>query len=99
MIIYTTNILALPLMVLIWTMDMFLVLSAIRLVLGHLSNARARGARAGLQRITDSVPEAISGWLSRRRQKPVPPWLPWLIVFIAAFLVQHLLIWTVISTA
>ena len=98
MIIYTTNILALPLMLLIWIVELFLVLSAIRLALSHLSNVRAQGACTALQRYTDPVPEAIHGWLSRRWQKPVPAWLPWLIVIVSSLLLRHFLIWMAVRT-
>ena len=98
MIVYTTNILALPLMLLIWIVELFLVISAIRLVLGHLNSVRAQGTCAALQRFTDPVPEAIHGWLSRRRQKPVPAWLPWLIVTVSSLLLRHILIWMAVRT-
>jgi len=94
--IYITNPLALPLMLLIWTIDMFLLLSGIRLILGQVDTRWAKETSALLIRLTDPVPDTICGWLSRRR-RPVPIWLPWMVIFLAAIVTRHLLIWAVIS--
>ena len=96
MTIHYVHILALPVLLLIWSIDLWLLLASVRLILGWIP-AAGRACQA-LSRLTDPVPQVVHGWLSRRGHKPVPTWLLWLIVLLAALVVRHLLVWSVIST-
>ena len=96
MIIHTTNIIALPMILLIWAIDIYLLLAGIRLILRHIP--AASGVCQGIAKFTDPVPDAIGRWLTSRRHKPVPTWLPWLLICIAAVLIRQLLILMVFGT-
>jgi len=95
MIIHTTNILALPLILAVWCIDMFLLLAAIRFVLSKIAAAQTGGLCLTLQRVTDPIPTAVHRRLMRQRTTPIPGWLPWLIVILACLVFRHLLIWAV----
>ena len=96
MTIHYVHILALPVLLLIWSIDLWLLLASVRLILGWIP-AAGRACQA-LSRLTDPVPQVVHGWLSRRRQKPVPAWLPWLIVTVSSLLLRHILIWMAVRT-
>jgi hypothetical protein len=89
MIIYTTNILAGPVLLLVWGIDLFLLLAGIRVVLARISAASS--ICHSLQQVTDPLPNAIGRWIAARRREPAPRWLPWLIVALAALIVRQLL--------
>ncbi len=92
MIIYTTNILALPLILLVWAIDLYLLLAGIRLLLSRIRSSRTHSFCLVIRRFTDPLPCAVRQWLSTRQTKPVPNWLPWLIVGAGAVLIRHILI-------
>ena len=94
--IYTTNILAAPLVLIIWCIDVYIFLASVRLILGRLRIATLAQVRVNLQQLTDPVPQAMHTWMSARWRKPLPPWLPWAIVLFICFVLRHVLIWAVL---
>ena len=90
MILYTTNILSLPILLLIWAIDLYLLAAGIRLILSRIP--AASGASRGLGGFTDPVPGVVGSWLSAIRRKAVPAWLPWLLVGAVALILRQLLI-------
>jgi hypothetical protein len=79
MIIYTTNILAVPFMLLLWALDLYLFLLAIRLIVARLPRAWAQRALPVLQTFTDAVPQAVDRRLTKWRGRRVETWLPWVL--------------------
>ena len=100
MIIFTTNmsIFALPFLLAIWAMDLYLLLASIRLILPRISGDRPSRWCMTLRQFTDPIPEAIGRWLSARGARSTPNWLPWVIVILGSLVLRHLLIWIVFKT-
>lgn len=100
MIIFTTNtsIFALPVLLAIWALDLYLLLAAIPLILSRISGDRPNHWCMSLRQFTDPIPMAIHRWLMRRRTTPIPGWMPWLIVILGCLVLRHLLIWTALKT-
>jgi hypothetical protein len=100
MIIHTTtNILALPLVLCIWAVDLYLLMACARLILGKWSGETAARICHGLKPITDPLPMAIRRWLQGHRGNLIPGWVPWAIVIGAGLVLRHLLIALVFVTA
>lgn len=95
--IYTTNILAAPLVLIIWCIDVYIFLASVRLVLGRLRAATLAKVRLGLQQFTDPLPQSLHIWMSARFRKPLRAWVSWGIVLFGCFVLRHVLIWIVIK--
>ena len=93
MFIYTTNVLAGPLVLAAWAIDLYLALVGLRFLLARCAGGRAQTACQGLKVITDPLPAAIGRWLVSRNRGPRRAWLPWLVVIAAAVFLHHLLLW------
>ena len=98
MIVYSTHILAAPVVLVIWALDMYIFLSSARFVLRRLSAGWARRICTGLKPFTDPVPNAIERYFLKNRSKPVPAWLPWLVAMCAILVARHLLVSMVFRT-
>lgn len=92
MIIYTTNILAVPLLLVVWAIDMFLGLSALRLLMGRNHALKNHPAGQALVYLTDPIHQAVAQRLAAWRGRPLPSWASWTILIIAATAVQQLLV-------
>ena len=90
--IYTTNILALPLIIIVWVVDTYLLLLLARAILRRLSSACAAKLYASLKPFTDPPLQIVKQWLTRRSKKPVPHWLPWAIVMFGGLILRHLIV-------
>ena len=103
MIIYTTtsgNLLALPLLIAIWAIDIYLLMIGVRLLAEQLSGTSAAHLCQGLQPITDKIPMAIRRWLVARSQgRPTASWAPWAITIGGGLVLRHILIFFVVGTA
>jgi len=97
MIIRTTNILAGPLVLLIWVIDVYLFLACIRLILSRLPSTQNSRFCHGIKLFTDAIPEITCNYLLKYRRKPVPAWMPWAVVIVAGVVARHLLIWIIVS--
>ena len=95
--VYTTNILALPLILIIWALDMYLFLLMVYSVLTRLSGERARQLCLCLKPLTDPLPQAVRRWLGQHTSKPVKQWVPWAVVIFAGLIVRHLLVVVIAS--
>ncbi len=95
MTIYSTNILAGPLMLAVWAMDAYLLIVMLRMVLGQVSTMRTTTFYGALRQLTDGLPRVMGRWLSRVRQDVNPPWLPWVAVILGILTGRHLLVWIV----
>lgn len=90
--IYVTNILAGPLLLIVWLIDVYLVLTSVRLVLSRLESGRALAAARSLERLTDPLPQAIHAWLSRKRRRSTGSWPAWLIVLLGGLALRYLVL-------
>ncbi len=90
--IVTTNILAFPLVVLIWLVDTYVCLLGARMCLQHSSADWARRVTLLLREATDPVMKGVHRRLSTWRGRTVPSWVTWLSVILGALLLRHLLI-------
>ena len=99
MVVHTTNILALPLMLLAWAIDVYLFLACIRMGCNLFKGSGAARLRDTLRPVTDPLPEAISGRLSGHLRRPVPLWLSWLLVFLLGMVLKQLLLLAALAAA
>ena len=95
--VYTTNILALPLVLIIWALDMYLFLLMVYSVLTRLSGERASQLRICLRPFTEPLTRAVRQWLGRHTSKPVRQWVPWAVVIFAALIGRYLLVLLILS--
>jgi len=97
MMIYTTNILAVPLVLTIWALDIYLFLLMIYSVLTRLSGERASQLRLALNPFIEPLPGLIRGRLEHRTTKHIRQWVPWAVVVFAGLIVRHLLVLLITS--
>ena len=97
MIIHTTNIIAGPLVLVIWAIDVYLLLVSVRLIAGRLQGVCCNRLCQGLKPLTDPLPEAIQRRIVRWKRKTAPIWVPWLIVILGAIITRHLLVCVIVS--
>jgi uncharacterized protein YggT (Ycf19 family) len=85
MIIHTSNnILAGPLLLTVWALDVYVFLVCLRLFLSRFPGDAAAKACQGLQVITDPLPTAVGHAMARRCSRRVRAWVPWLLVLLVA---------------
>jgi len=99
MITYRITILTLPIAILIWILDTYLIMTAARHLLRRFSGDRAVQACSCLRHFTDPPAEAVRHWLRLRMDRTVPSWLPWLFVITAVVILRHLLAMIIVSTS
>jgi uncharacterized protein YggT (Ycf19 family) len=97
MMIYTTNVFAAPLIMVVWAIDVYVFMFSLRLLLSQLPSTLDSRFCRGLGLFTDPVVETVRRWLFKYRRKPVANWMPCLTVVLAGLIVRHLLIWVVVS--
>ena len=97
MVVYASNILTTPFLLVIWAIDIFLFLCMLRLLLGRIPGDTAKRACAGLEGVTDAIPRATRGWLGTVNGFRMRSWVPWVLTFLATFLVRQLLAWIVLK--
>ena len=95
--VYTTNILALPLVLIVWALDIYLLLVMVYVVAGKLSGERASRVRQCLEQFARPMPQAVRRWLERRTAKPVKQWVPWVVVALVGLVIRHLLALLIVS--
>lgn len=99
MIIYTTNILAAPLILVVWCIDIYLLMASLRLFLGNFHSKQCITIRLALQKFTDPLPQTLSIWLSTRCGKSLPNWQSWFLVIAGSLVVRHLMVLLVFAVS
>lgn len=89
--IHVHNIFALPLLLVAWSVGLYLTAAAARVMLGRCRSPRAVRLAEALAPFTDGVPSVLERWL-RRRGYTSSPWLPWAIFFAGGLIVHQLLL-------
>jgi len=87
----------LPLVLLAQTLNAWLLLVGLRLVLGRLEQTRDSAITRSLTDLTDPVMSELRGRLQRRFRRPVPPWAAWLAIIGAVFIIQRFLVHLIIA--
>ena len=95
--IYTTNIFAVPLVMLIWAIDVGLLVAPLRLIIGHLPATRSSVLAKALGELVDPILQRVDRSLAVRRYWPSPPWLSWVIVIGVGLVARHFLVLTLVS--
>jgi len=94
---YTTNILALPLVLIVWVVDAYLLCLLAYGITRKLSGERAGQLGICLEQFVEPVPQAVGRWLERHAAKPVKQWVPWAAVIALGLAVRHLIVWITAS--
>jgi len=97
MIIYATNILTFPLVIVVWAIDAYLLLISVRLIAGQLKSVCGNGLCQGLKSLTDPIPQTLHRKIVGSKGRNVSEWISWLIVILGAFLIRHLVLWVLMS--
>lgn len=97
--IITTNILALPVVLLLWSLDAFVMLASIRLLLGQLAADWAARASSGLAPLTDWAPDNLQRLLEGKFRFPVRSWVAWAVVIGVALVLRHVLVGTLLAVS
>lgn len=81
----------LPVFLLIWGLDLWLLLASLRLILSYLPGRKVRQVLDRIKPITDPFPRTINRWMQQRSNRPISPWTPWLITIGMALMIRYLL--------
>ena len=95
--IYTTNILTIPLVIVLWTVDVYFFLLMVYGLLTRLSGERARQLRLALKPFIEPVPSLIRRRLERCATRSVKQWVPWAVVISAGLIVRYILVSLIVS--
>ena len=90
--IYSTNFLNLPFLLIIWLIELYLFAAFIRLVIAQIPTARQSNLYQQIKLLTDFMPEAVAKRLPKGKEPSSPTWLAWLIVLVSGMILRHLLI-------
>ena len=92
---FTTNPIAMPALLVIWTLDAYLLAISTRVILGRLTATRGTRFVLALGELVDP----LAHWTDRRlcgwRNRSNPTWLPWFVVFGCALAMRFLIVWFV----
>jgi hypothetical protein len=89
MIIFSNNLAHLPVFILLWVINGYLLLVAARFLIAN--TIKACPLDQALRQLTDPLPVAAERWIGRVTRKRPQRWAIWLMVVGALLLVQHLL--------
>lgn len=95
--IITTNILAIPFLVAIWTIDAYLFILIAHSVLGRLTSPWANRLALAFGQVTDPIVRLVRAPLERMRGRPVPSWAPACTSIGAGLILRHVFVWLVVS--
>jgi len=95
MIITPLNLLTLPVLLVIWAIDVYLWMTCLRLVLGRFIGVQGTALYAGLCELTNPVRNTVDRCLSLVRRRPFPSWLLWLTGIFMMLITRHLLLFII----
>ena len=90
--IFVTNLLYMPFLVLIWLIEAYLLLAAARLIIAAVPSARKSHLYDQLKLLIDPLPNKVGQHLAKAMKASMPSSLPWLIVIGAGCIVRQILI-------
>lgn len=97
MIIHTTSVIAGPLVLVVWLIDIYLLLISIRLLTSKLKGICFSRICQNLKPVTDPIPQIIHHKIVGFRHRQVPELISWLIVVSVLFCARHGVIWIIVS--
>ena len=97
--IYTTNILALPLVITLWIVDAYFFLFLVYGLLTRLSGERVSQLRLALNPFIEPLLGLVNRRLERCATRPIKLWVPWAVVISAGLIVRYVLVLLVVSLA
>lgn len=92
-----TNPLVLPVLVLVWSIDAWLWLASIRLVLYRLHSGPAGRIGQALAKVTDPLPGATGRCIYRFTTRQPPLWLTWLLTVLTVVAVRYVVVSVLVS--
>lgn len=87
MIVYSTNVLFLPLVLLLCSIDAYLLIASLRLLLVRVGDGSLGRA---LEPLTDSLPNALNDWISAN-YRPVSSGISWAVVIVSMLMLRCVL--------
>ena len=90
--VVVTNLFYLPLLILIWLIELYLFLVFARLITAQIPSSRQSPFCQHLKMLTDFAPEALSRILVKKKNKPAPTWFSWFTVILSGFIIRQILI-------
>lgn len=97
MVYSNSNIMLIPLCVLVSCIDAWLLLASVRWLLSRYHSYRSTRIRLALQQVTDPVQELAGSIISRLGKRHLPPWVSWVLVIAAALIVRHIILAVVVQ--
>jgi hypothetical protein len=97
MIIIIHNLMALPLLLVVWALDTFLLVVFLRLLLARLKGPGPARYSSLLVPLTDPPCAAVKRWRAARLKHPTPVWLPWAVLVGGLLTIQQILVRIMIS--
>jgi hypothetical protein len=97
MIITPLNLLALPVLIVTWALDIYLWMTCLRLVLGRFIGVQGTALYAGLCELTDPVRNTVDRCLGMMWNRSFAGWLLWLTGILVMLITRHLLLFTITS--
>ena len=88
----TANVLIVLLFLLAGTLDLYLFIAMLRLILGRVPAVRAAPAFSLLREFADPAPRYVDHWLARRWQCPTPGWVSWGAVLTGVLIARQLVV-------
>lgn len=93
--IFISNPLVLPVLVVIWSIDTWIWMASIRLLLGKLNPDNQFTSLLG--KLADPLPKIVNRQLAVWFRKAVPQWLAWTVTIVSLLMLRHILLLSVIS--
>lgn len=90
--IVITSLFNLPFLILIWLIETYLLLVAIRFLLAAIPALSHSHVHQKVKLLTDAAPDFVGRHLSQWTDSAVPAWVPWVIVVLSACMLRQLLI-------
>ena len=91
-----TSIFKLPLLLGIWLIDTYYILSVIRIIVANIPEYCDSSLHRRLKHLTDWLPDKVSKCVARASSASIQPWLPWIIAILALLIVRQILVQLVI---
>lgn len=74
-----------------WTLNTWLFLTLLRLLLHPVTAVRSNEKYRSLQRLTDDIPQYVASWITKHQSIRPAAWVPWAIVIVAVLLIEKVL--------
>lgn len=93
MIIYSINLISLPLTLLMWMIDGYLGLLMLRLILGWIPSLHSGAWYSSMSNATDALPQFWNSWIGARWPRAHwDPRLPWVVIILVLVVVRQIIV-------